>query len=225
MTTPKRRNVPQGKPARTGAGARKRTQPKVSARKYDDGTREGALELFRDGLSLADVHRQTGVPKPTLTRWRQAAGVPNTVNADRARLAAATAASLAVRAEARLTMLQQLERNVESAGAILGALLEAGVEFTDAVAGLDTSRVESFRDPDSGRVSVAVDDPVATAALKRAQALTQLPVEVRDLVGIHTRGIHDLQLLKGEATERGTVVVEFALPRPPRPVIDGEVVT
>ncbi|WP_288797808.1 hypothetical protein [uncultured Arsenicicoccus sp.] len=225
MTTPKRRNVPQGKPAKPSSSARKRTQPKASARKYDDGTREGALELFRDGASLADVHRQTGVPKPTLTRWRQAAGVPNTVNADRARLAAATAASLAVRAEARLTMLQQLERNVESAGAILGALLEAGVEFTDAVAELDPSRVESFRDPDSGRVSVAVDDPAATAALKRAQALTQLPVEVRDLVGIHTRGIHDLQLLKGEATERGAVVVEFALPRPPRPVIDGEVVT
>lgn len=225
MTTPKRRNVPQGKSARAGAVARKRTQTKAPARKYDDGTREGALELFRDGCALSDVHRETGVPKPTLTRWRQAAGIPNTVNKDRARLAAATSASLAVRAEARLTMLQQLERNVESAGAILGALLEAGVEFTDAVAGLDPSSVEVFRDPDSGRASVAVDDPAATAALKRAQALTQLPVEVRDLVGIHTRGIHDLQLLKGEATERGTVVVEFALPRPPRPVIEGEVVT
>ena len=37
---------------------------------------------------------------------------------------------------------------------------------------------------------------------------------MRDAEGILTRAIHDLQLLNGEATERGELVVDFAVPRP-----------
>ncbi|MEG1971273.1 MAG: hypothetical protein RR101_14270, partial [Burkholderiaceae bacterium] len=53
--------------------------------------------------------------------------------------------------------------------------------------------------------------------VKAATALSGLGLSVRDAEGVLTRAIHDLQLLNGEATERGTVVVEFTIPRPTEP--------
>jgi hypothetical protein len=55
-------------------------------------------------------------------------------------------------------------------------------------------------------------------AIARYELLAQLE-PTRDLVGALTRGIHDLNLLKGEATESGTINVTFGtdFPRPREP--------
>lgn len=43
--------------------------------KWSDADRVHALNLLTDGTTLADTHRQTGIPKSTLSGWAKRAGL------------------------------------------------------------------------------------------------------------------------------------------------------
>lgn len=170
---------------------------------YPDEVRERALEVMRvDGLAAA--HEATGVPKATLSRWGRDAGVDLGAAVERSR-----AASSARAAQLADTTVGRLEYILDLSTTVISRHMEALAD----VAELD--------DDDLGRWSAELgrfippDDRSATSkALRRQQLLASSGVPLRDLVGVTTRAIHDLQLLRGEATERGEVSVSFAVPRP-----------
>lgn len=203
MTT---RKAPTKRPRATRSGAKAR----ATGRPYDEATKARALEVLQvDGLAAA--HKATGVPKPTLTRWAKAAGV-DVGELARARTANATEAVRARAAEVTASTVELLEAHVAQAGDYLGTLAGVNALAARLIAGLDPDKIE--RVVTLAGTGVAVNDPQVDAVVKVAQALDALPLAARDAEGILTRAIHDLQLLKGEATERGELVVEFTVPRP-----------
>lgn len=199
MTPPKVR-----KSARTASKAR------AKGRRYTDEEKAAALTLLREE-GMAAAHDVYGIPKGTLGRWAKAEGIDLT-GAAVERTRAASAATAERHAVARLSTVQLLEQHVERAADYLSNVLEANAEAAALIQALD---------PDLIKITASIAGPVATLedeqaqdAGKRALAIAGLPLAVRDAEGILTRAIHDLQLLKGEATERGELVVEFAVPRP-----------
>lgn len=179
-------------------------------RVYSDAERAAAVTLLREE-GMAAAHDATSIPKGTLGRWARAEGI-DLEGAARERTAAAAAATAERHAKARLGTVERLEQHVERAASYLTNVLEANAEAADLIQALD---------PDLIKITASIAGPVATLddeqandAGKRALAMAGLPLSVRDAEGVLTRAIHDLQLLKGEATERGELVVDFAVPRP-----------
>ena len=203
---PRKRSATK-RPPRRGKGGR-----------YSDEQRTEALRLI-ETQGTAHAHKVTGIPKPTLTRWAKAAGI-DTGAAARRQTAAATEAVRRRAAEVKLTTVQLLEAHVAQAGHYLATVAGANAHAADIIAALDPDLIEE-RATIAGPVYIPTD-PAAHAAKKRAAALADLPLNPRDAEGILTRAIHDLQLLKGEATERGELVVDFTVPRPTAdtPVVD-----
>lgn len=193
-------------PARSGAKAR---AMKVAG-KYDEATRAKALASL-ESKGMAETHRRTGIPKSTLTRWAKAAGVDVGEQA-RARTANATDAVRARAAEVKLSTVELLEQHIAQAA-----------DYLSTVAGVNAlaAQLIARTDPDNITVQIGmagpyavVTDAQAAEVSKVALALAGLPLAVRDAEGVLTRAVHDLQLLRGEATERGELVVEFNVPRP-----------
>lgn len=189
------------------APAKRRTTP------YTDEQRAEALRLV-ESQGTAHAHRVTGVPKPTLTRWTKAAGIDVGEGARR-RTAAATEAVRTRAAEVKLGTVELLEQHIAQAG-----------EYLATVAGVNARAAQliAAADPDLIKQAVGIagpyavlEDPEAAELAKVALALDGLPLAVRDAEGLLTRAIHDLQLLRGEATERGELLVEFNVPRPTPP--------
>lgn len=180
---------------------------------YSEEQRAEALRLVEEH-GTAHAHRVTGVPKGTLSRWTKAAGIDTTV-VDRRRTAAATEAVRARSAEVKAGTLELLEEHIAQAG-----------EYLRTVAGVNALAAQRIAEADPDLIKIAtgiagpyavVETPEAAEAAKVALALDGLPLAVRDAEGILTRAIHDLQLLRGEATERGEFLVEFNVPRPAPP--------
>jgi hypothetical protein len=200
MTTAKR-----PRPARSASkSARKPGQP------YDEGTRAKAVaQLEAEGM--AATHASTGIPKATLSRWAKDAGVDLEGAAqDRTRAAAATVRARA--AEVTASVVEQLEAHVAQAGDFLGTVAGVNAYAARLLAGMDPDKLKRVQT--LAGTAIVVEDPDVDEVLRVAEAIGSLPLATRDAEGILTRAIHDLQLLKGEATERGELVVEFAVPRP-----------
>lgn len=190
--------------ARRSDGRAHRTAP------YPAETRARALEVL-EAEGMAAAHKETGVPKPTLVRWAKAAGI-DLGEVARARTAAATEAVRARAADVRRTTVELLEAHIAQAGEYLATVAGVNAHAAQLIDALDDDRIR-MQATLAGPVAV-LDDADAQAATNRALALAGLPLAPRDAEGILTRAIHDLQLLRGEATERGEVVVEFNVPRP-----------
>jgi hypothetical protein len=204
MTTPTPPRRATGRPRSTPKRARKPGQP------YDEATKAKAVaQLEAEGMSA--THKATGIPKGTLTRWAKAAGVDLGEQA-RARTAAASATVRARAVEVKAGTVELLEQHIGQAGDYLSTVAGVNALAAKLIAGMDPANL--------GRVvtlagtAITINDTTVDEVLKVAEALGALPLAVRDAEGILTRAIHDLQLLKGEATERGELVVEFAVPRP-----------
>lgn len=178
---------------------------------YPEATRAKALALLeRDGM--AATHKATSIPKPTLTRWAKAAGIDLGEQA-RARTSNATEAVRARAAEVTANTVELLEGHIAQAGHYLGTLAGVNARAAQLIAAADPDTI-TINQGIAGPYAV-VTDPAAQELGKVALALAGLPLAPRDAEGILTRAIHDLQLLKGEATERGDLRVEFNVPRPP----------
>lgn len=204
MTT-KPRPAQPATPARSAnKRARKAGQP------YPEATKRKALAVLEaDGMAAA--HRATKVPKATLHRWAKGAGIELHDDARR-RTAAATEAVRARAAEVKLGTVELLEQHIAQAG-----------DYLATVAGVNALAAQLIARADPDTISIAtgiagpyavVSDAQASEVSKVALALAGLPLAVRDAEGLLTRAVHDLQLLRGEATERGELVVEFNVPRP-----------
>lgn len=178
--------------------------------RYDEATKAKALAMVEaDGM--AEAHRRSKVPKATLSRWAREAGIDLEGAAqDRTRAAAATVRARA--AEVTIGTVAQLERHVAQAGDLLDTVVGVNALAARMLAAMDPEKLERVATL-AGTV-VVVRDPAVDEVLKVAEAIGGLPLAVRDAEGILTRAIHDLQLLRGEATERGELVVEFTVPRP-----------
>lgn len=201
MTTPRRTTTPARS---TSKSARKAGQP------YDEAAKAAALEVL-EAEGMAEAHRRTGVPKATLHRWAKAAGLDLEGDAqDRTRAAAAAVRQRAV--EVTAGTVAQLEAHIAQAGDLLATVAGVNAYAARLIASVDPDKVK--RTATLGGFVYTVDDPDVDEVIRVAGAIGDLPLAVRDAEGILTRAIHDLQLLKGEATERGELVVEFAVPRP-----------
>lgn len=212
ISTPKTKSAAPTSPASSTRSAPKR--PRKAGTAYSDADRDRALEAMQlEGPEggIAGAHRATGIPKGTLSRWAREAGLNLGARA-RARTAAAGEAVAAKAAELRVSTVERLERILDDQLATLEALGQ--LERRAAVAALNPEdgrhliRVERSA---LGR-TVELDDTTAAGALELARLVTGSIVK-RDVVGAATRAIHDLQLLKGDATERGAIVVRFGIPR------------
>lgn len=200
------------KPARSSSESARGKAParRKPGNAYPDKVKAKALAMLEaDGM--AEAHRRTKVPKATLSRWARTAGVDLGEQA-RQRTASATEAVRARSAEVTASTVELLEQHIAQAGDYLATV--AGVNALAA-------RRIIAADPDQlvegigiAGPYVRLEDPEAQELAKVALALGSLPLAVRDAEGILTRAIHDLQLLRGEATERGELLVEFNVPRP-----------
>lgn len=215
MTTTKTARPAQPtKRVRSGTKTRasSRTPAKASpGRRYTDEQRAEALRLV-EGQGTAHAHKVTGVPKPTLTRWAKAAGL-DTGEAARRRTAAATEAVRARAAEVKLSTVDLLEAHIAQAGEYLRTVAGVNARAAQLIAGGNPDTI-TMAVGMAGPYAVLAPDSEAAELGKVALALAGLPLAPRDAEGILTRAVHDLQLLRGEATERGELVVEFNVPRP-----------
>lgn len=194
----------------TRSGSKSRATPAKRPQKYADEVKDTALDVIRDD-GIAAAHDATGVPKPTLSRWAKAAGIVP-AGVDDSRTAAAAAGRRRQLEEARGSTIARLEGIAERAGNYLLDVTTVNAELAEAIAVAPLDSLKAL--PTLDGYIVESDDPDVRAAARRAALLATAPLQVRDAVGVLTRAIHDLQLLKGEATTRGELVVNFAVPRP-----------
>lgn len=205
-------------PTKTAAPAPRaaRSKAKTPARRtkpYPEATKAKALaQLEAEGM--AATHAATGVPKATLSRWAKAAGIDLDEQA-RQRTAAATATVRARAAEVTAGTVELLEQHIAQAGEYLATVAGVNARAAQLIAGADPDLIK-IATGIAGPYAV-VEDADAQEVSKVALALAGLPLAVRDAEGLLTRAIHDLQLLRGEATERGELLVEFNVPRPTPP--------
>lgn len=213
LDEPARPAPPKGRAAPSSPAKPAQASPKARARpsRYTDEQRDAAVERVRL-VGLAAAARELGIPKRTLSRWAAEAGVDLGAQA-RERTAKAREVLEERVAEVKVTTVERLERILDDQLATLEALGQ--LERRAATAALNPEdgrhliRVERSA---LGR-TVELDDTTAAGALELARLVTGSIVK-RDVVGAATRAIHDLQLLKGDATERGAIVVRFGIPRP-----------
>lgn len=213
MTTKSNPDAPRRAAPRQRSGGKARAKawrPAGPSARYTAEQRGKALELVK-AKGTAHAHHVTGIPKPTLSRWCRDAGV-DVGDTARSQTQHATEAVRARAAEVRLGTVELLEQHIAQAG-----------DYLSTVAGVNAlaARLIAQGDPDKIVVRTGMAGPYAVVEqgqaaelAKVALALAGLPMAVRDAEGILTRAVHDLQLLRGEATERGELVVEFDVPRP-----------
>lgn len=161
---------------------------------------------------IAATHDMMDIPKSTLSSWARDANIDTGAVARRQ----TEAASIALRArvaQAKLSTVAMLEQHLADYGEFLRRVGEVNVDAVQAIIEAGPDAIE--RKIGLAGPYVVVTDTTAAAAADLAMALAGLPLSIRDAEGIVTRAVHDLQLLKGEATERGEVVIEFSgMPRP-----------
>jgi hypothetical protein len=207
----------------------KRAKPKrAPGRPYADEDRRKALDVLLEH-GMAEAHRRSKVPKATLSRWAKAAGIDLGEDARR-RTADATAAVEAKAAELARTTVDRLEGILMAELTAHEQLLElellaARLAADAAVRVLDGDQPVEAQLGMMGNAYLVLKRP--DSKLGQVLGLLELLAPVgakRDRVGSWTRANHDLALLKGEATERGDVVVRFGIPRPDAAASDASAV-
>jgi transposase-like protein len=146
---------------------------------YPPETKAQALELLEQGQPLKDVMAATGVPKSTLSRWAQAAGIA-TLHPERA----------AAAREARAFSYGEL---VSELTALLGNIAKTGAKVT-------YERLAALVDPETGEIDLegARDEDLAkivgswTRAIHDLQLLSGKATERHDLGSDVDRQIEDL---------------------------------
>lgn len=198
-------------PSRARSGGKARG--KDSAGRWLPEVRSQAVDLMRSE-GMAAAHKETGVPKATLAKWSKSEGI-DLGEAARARTAAASEVVRQRAAEVRASTVELLEQHIAQAGEYLSTVAGVNALAAQLIAGADPDLIE-VKVGMAGPYAV-VNDAAAAELSKVALALGSLPLTVRDAEGVLTRAVHDLQLLRGEATERGELTVEFQVPRPTPP--------
>lgn len=155
--------------------------------RYDSDTRSRALELYSTpGKGLADAHRETGVPKPTIHRWAQEAGIDSAEIT--AQKAAQTEAATRAAAAARRAQIEQSKANLlPKLVAIANGAADQQIAILRAARAVQTAAADS-----AGVVPAEL-----LAKLEAARA----GLDERALVGMMTRAIHDMRLMDDESTE------------------------
>lgn len=209
MDDPPKAKRPPSSPTSSARPKGKRARER---RSYSEEDRRVALELV-EAAGIAAAHGSTGIPKATLSRWAKAAGIELDEQV-RARTRAAASAAEAKAAEVRVTTVDRLERILDDQLATLEALGQLERRALEAALNVDPEHAVMVRS--GARVGELILHGIAPE-LAQALGLAELvssSVVKRDVVGAATRAVHDLQLLKGDATERGAIVVRFGIPRP-----------
>lgn len=182
-----------------------------AARSYPPAVKAEAIKRMGTH-GIAATHDMMDIPKSTLSSWARDANI-DTGAVARRQTEAATVALRARVAQAKLSTVAMLEQHLADYGEFLRQVGQANVDAVQAIVEAGPDAIE--RKIGLAGPYVVVTDTTAAAAADLAMALAGLPLSIRDAEGIVTRAIHDLQLLKGEATERGEVVIEFSgMPRP-----------
>lgn len=175
----------------------------MAGNRYTDEQRTEAVELYL-ATGITQANRVTGIPRRTLQAWMVEAGhdpaeltPANRRNSGLANLEKARQVTRDRAAERRDELLPKLVALAHRGADAQMRILEAHAAIAEKVAG-------------GGNVS--------DRDLENLKALKG--VELRDVVGVTTRAIHDLQLILGDATSRqgsdGQVHVHLTAPRPDR---------
>ena len=202
--------------AKATASARaepKRPTPKRARRTYTAEDRRAAVERV-EAVGLAATHRETGIPRRTLSDWTRAAGVDLGQKA-RERTAKASAAVEAAAAEAKVTTASRLEAILDdqlATYAALSRLERRAAELTEARAD-DPGAVSVTLGTRAGDLILSATDPALGQALGLIELLTGATSK-RDVVGAVGQAVDKLALLRGDATVRGEVILRFGIPRP-----------
>lgn len=217
------RNTGDTPPPPGSGGGEPRARPRArvattsaasSRRRYTPAERAAAVTALAR-VGLAEVSADLGIPAGTLSRWAAAAGV--TLYDDLpARIAAAEAAALTRRALVERTDLAAADL-LEETVLRLARFVATVAAHTDAAAvaagAADPAAMRLVRGPLGEYVEV--EDPAYQRAHLRALAVTQAsPVSFRDAVAALDRAVVTLNLLRGDVTARGELVVRFGIPRP-----------
>lgn len=182
--------------------APRRPPKKRTTAPYDDAEKARALELYAT-VGLGDAHHETGIPKPTISRWARAAGVDSAEAAAAAR-AQTEAATRAAQAELARRVAEGRAQLVPKLVATANLALDSTLAILEAQRAVEKAAAENQ------------NGLVGSDIMSRRSLVNDGP-PLRAIVGAATRAIHDLQLLTGEETERGAagnVTVVFAAPPP-----------
>ncbi len=178
---------------------------------YTDEEKAAAIHLM-DSHGIAAANDMLDIPRQTLSDWARAANLDLSAVAVK-RVEGAHLALKARVAERKLATVAMLEDHLGNFGHYLGRIAEANAAAAEALVEAGPESLERKMGL-TGSYVVTTDTTAADAA-NMALALAGLPLNVREAEGVVTRAIHDLQLLKGEATERGEIQVQFrGVPRP-----------
>lgn len=148
--------------------------------KWSDTDRAHALDLLRNGNTLADTARQTGIPKRTVSDWARAEGIETSTPQARAKTARAREVLEAVTAEKRADL---------AAGLLADAQRLRAELFAPCV---EKRAMAVNQGGDQGQ-----EIEVAEVPLDRPTPTDQ--VKIMTAVAI---AVDKIQLLTGEATER-----------------------
>lgn len=168
-------------------------------RNWPDHVRTKTLTIYAD-TGLAAAATATGVPKSTIRRWAEAAGVRH----DSARAVAQTReATEASRAANEFSAVKAAEAHLRAVAH--NGLIAAQLERMILEAALAVGR--EARESPLGSVS--------GATLARLQSAMAGP-RLTEVVGSRTRAVHDLRVLMGESTgeESEAPMVVFTTPAP-----------
>lgn len=138
------------------------------ATRWSEDDKAHALDQLRGGDTLAQVHHDTGIPKPNLRRWAAQAGVEVTRATEKTR--EATAASKANAEERRAKLIAKLGRIADLASDLEVAIL------------LDGDERPSLRDVVGARTRAIHDaELLAGRATSRTASVTALDEEIATL--------------------------------------------
>lgn len=164
---------PASTPTRDKATATRHTHP-MPPGNWTPDERQTAIQLLRDSTTLADTHRQTGIPKQTLSGWAkdEAIDLGRTTEKIREAVAARNA--------------QQATRRADLADALL-ALAELAVPVE-----VDMIDSADLRDVVGSRTRAIHDMQLLTGQpTDRTETVTQLDRELEELTAALSDGADD----------------------------------
>lgn len=176
---------------------------------WSDQAKQEALDALRaEGALIGDVHKKTGIPKATLTRWAQMEGIPTV---ERRQVLEAQAVHRAQASLARSDRFDDYLASIQTkAGRLVETVVGTNAEWAEAVQASTAEDWEVKVNPVTGEEWVRPTRAELQLLRKRVLALRQMSVELPHAIGAFTRATHDRQLLAGRATENQAVQVVFS---------------
>lgn len=203
MTPRKTSKPPPARAPSAKRSAQKSAPAHKAGRPWPPAVKRDALKRLRAGATVADVHRATGVTKPTLSSWARTAGID--VSSSQTRHATeAKVAELALDAVSRLERIRDYELTALESMAYLEAIAATELEVAERVREVSTM---------GGPIYLPARGSTAEHAGQRLEALKRI-VGKRDLVGAAGLLVDKLEVLAGRATANADIVVRFGIPRP-----------